>query len=273
MLGGIFLANTEPNRGCYYPFTLQGEYATLSGSSTPLGVQPIAGFADPVLGENADIQIELPEGHGFGVLVSHEQLEAMIAGDPESLAIVHIQDQPAVSDLAQTFMRLRNQAMFRFSPVNGDQIRYVADGRFGYDDGGREVFPRLDPAVIGLVTLGDELLLTRKPQRRYFSLVAGYVEPGETIEDAFSREVLEETGRRVTHSGYVMSAPWAATGSLMLGMRAETTDREAHAPTDGELEETRWASREEILSGDIPLTGRGSLARTLIDRWCARGKL
>lgn len=273
MLGGLFTASLEFHKEHCYPFTLEGEYASNSALPAIDGVRPVAGFPEDAFSEDATVRIELPGDTGTAVTVSRDELASLISSGKEKLDVVRIQDQPAMPDLARTFMRLRNRSMFQFSPVNGDRIRYIADGRFGYDDDGHEVFPRLDPAVIGLVTMGDEVLLTRKPGRQYYSLVAGYVEPGEPIEAAFAREVLEETGRRVAGSRYVTSAPWAATGSLMLGMRAETTDREAQAPTDGELEETRWASREDILSGSIPLTGRGSLARTLIDWWCGRGEL
>lgn len=254
---------TQGGERILYLFTAKGTFATEGGSGTE---QPIYGWPLAEVDEIPTVTIDVEGGNRAG-LVSPGELEGLIGASPRSLKIARIQDQPTSEPLARTFMRLRNQVTFKYSPVNGEKVRYEADGRFGYDQSGNEVFPRLDPAVIGLVTMGEKLLLTRKPGRDYYSLVAGYVEPGETIEDAFTREVLEETGRRVKNSRYVMSAPWAATGSLMLGMHAETTDSEAVSPTDGELEETRWVTRSEVLSGRVPLTGRGSLARTLIDRW------
>ena len=137
-------------------------------------------------------------------------------------------------------------------------------------------FPRTDPVVIMVVANGDRLLLGRHagwPARRY-SLLAGYVAAGETLEDAVAREVREESGVEVSGPRYVASQPWPFPSSLMLGFEASAEGGEPSA-RDGELEDVRWfplaqaraAVREE--GGGLALPGRVSIARQLIERWVA----
>jgi NAD+ diphosphatase len=137
-------------------------------------------------------------------------------------------------------------------------------------------FPRIDPVVIMVVASGDRLLLGRHanwPPRRY-SLLAGYVATGETLEEAVAREVREESGVEVVDPRYVASQPWPFPSSLMLGFDARSDGGEPTAG-DGELEDVRWftladaraAAREE--SAELELPGRVSIARQLIDRWLA----
>jgi len=135
-----------------------------------------------------------------------------------------------------------------------------------------EFFPRIDPAVIVLVSDGDHALLGRQPQwpPGRFSTIAGFVEPGESLEDAVTREVLEETGVRVQSLAYHSSQPWPFPSQLMLGFRA-TADR--HAPAarevDAELEEYGWFSRAQILAGSIGLSSPESISYRLISSWAA----
>jgi NAD+ diphosphatase len=137
-------------------------------------------------------------------------------------------------------------------------------------------FPRTDPVVIVRVTDGaDGLLLGRQarwPEGR-FSLLAGYVEPGETLEEAVRREVLEESGVAVDGVSYVASQPWPFPSSLMLGFDA-LAERGDPAPSDDELAEVRWFERAEVeraASGEGPLqlAPPYSIARRLIDAWLA----
>ena len=107
-------------------------------------------------------------------------------------------------------------------------------------------FPRLDPAIIVLVSDGARALLGRQaswPQGRY-STIAGFVEPGESLEDAVAREVLEETGVHVLESEYHSSQPWPFPASLMVGFCATAAATEVPR-ADEELEDVRWFSREE----------------------------
>ncbi len=129
-------------------------------------------------------------------------------------------------------------------------------------------FPRLDPAVIVLVTRGDECLLGRQaswPEGR-FSTVAGFVEPGETLEDAVAREVHEETNIRVGRCEYRGSQPWPFPAALMLGFHAEATGGELRF-NDGELVEARWLTRAAIAAGAVHLPPRVSIAFALIAAW------
>jgi NAD+ diphosphatase len=114
---------------------------------------------------------------------------------------------------------------------------------------GAQHFPRTDPVVIMLVTHGDACLLGR--QARYatgsWSCLAGFVEPGETIEDAVRRETLEEAGVRVGPVRYVASQPWPFPSTLMIGCRAEALD-DALVIDTTELEDARWFARDEVRS-------------------------
>ncbi|MEL7186487.1 MAG: NAD(+) diphosphatase [Pseudomonadota bacterium] len=141
-------------------------------------------------------------------------------------------------------------------------------------DCGREVFPRVDPAVIVLVGDGDRCLLGRQaswPEHRY-STIAGFVEPGESLSDAVRREVYEETNIRVGNVQYHSSQPWPFPSSLMLGFIAAADPGHDHdiRLNDGELEDARWFTRKELLSGEFPkLPFRISIARRLVEHWIA----
>jgi NAD+ diphosphatase len=137
-------------------------------------------------------------------------------------------------------------------------------------------FPRTDPVVIVRVSDGgDALLLGRQarwPDGR-FSLLAGYVEPGETLEEAVRREVLEESGVALDSVTYLASQPWPFPSSLMLGFAA-LAERGDPSPGDDELAEVRWFERAEVEAatrgeGQLKLAPPYSIARRLIDAWLA----
>jgi len=134
----------------------------------------------------------------------------------------------------------------------------------------REIFPRVDPAIIVLVSNGNSCLLGRQaswPEGRY-STVAGFVEPGESLEDAVRREVYEETSIRVGAVSYHSSQPWPFPSSLMLGFMAEATSSDITL-NDGELEDAQWFTRKELRSGFPKLPFQISIARRLVDDWLA----
>ena len=138
---------------------------------------------------------------------------------------------------------------------------------------GSEHFPRIDPAVIMLVTdEADRCLLARNrawPPHRV-SILAGFVEAGESAEQAVAREVAEETGVEVAEISYLGSQPWPMPQSLMLGFRAVAGNTDIHVDAD-EIAEANWYSREElaaaIASGTIRLPPPVSIAHRIIETW------
>ena len=132
-------------------------------------------------------------------------------------------------------------------------------------------FPRVDPAVIVLVERDEVCLLGRQPNwpDGLYSTVAGFVEPGESLEDAVVREVFEETNIQVSEVTYQSSQPWPFPSSLMLGFHARATSDDIRL-NDGELEDVRWFSRDDITAKRVKIPPRQSIARQLIDSWIAR---
>jgi NAD+ diphosphatase len=138
---------------------------------------------------------------------------------------------------------------------------------------GADHHPRTDPVVIMLVADGERVLLGRQarwPAGRY-SALAGFVEPGESLEEAVAREVREEAGVEVTDIVYRSSQPWPFPASLMLGFTARWAGGEP-LTRDEELEDVRWWSREEIRegAGGLRLPPRDAIARRLLDEWLAQ---
>ncbi|MDQ0633260.1 NAD+ diphosphatase [Arthrobacter pascens] len=138
---------------------------------------------------------------------------------------------------------------------------------------GSEHYPRTDPAIIVTVVGPDGRLLLGgggAVDARNYSTLAGFVEPGESLEQAVVREIHEEVGVRVTGCQYLGSQSWPFPASLMLGFTAVTADTEAR-PDGVEVTRARWFSREElqeaVLNGEITISSRLSIARSLIEHW------
>jgi len=142
-------------------------------------------------------------------------------------------------------------------------------------DCGAGHFPRTDPAVIMLVEKDDKALLGRKAEWMpgMYSTLAGFVEPGESLEQAVAREVMEESGVEITNIRYHSSQPWPFPSSLMLGFFAEAVTEEL-TPWDEELEDLQWFTRAELADGGAGIAQRprsDSIARRLIDEWISQG--
>ncbi len=196
----------------------------------------------------------------------------------------------ASTAFAQARALLHWQSRHRHCGVCGGATTFVRAGWMGRcTQCGVEHYPRTDPAVIVAVSDGTRLLLGRQaswPPRRY-STLAGFVEPGESLEQTVAREVFEESGVRVRSSRYLASQPWPFPSSLMLGLVA---DAAPDAPVVGdELEDARWFTVDEIGAaiaresridaateagesdddGGLLLSPRLSISRWLIERWHA----
>jgi NAD+ diphosphatase len=163
----------------------------------------------------------------------------------------------------------------QFSPHTGHPTRSGQSGWVLVDEvTGKEIYPRTDAAIIVLVTdSADRIVLGSNAmwEAQRYSLLAGFVEPGESLEAAVIREVFEESGLVITNPVYWGSQPWPFPASLMVGFRAEL-DEEASGPLqpDGqEIVDLRWFSREELAadSAGIVLPGPTSIARQMIEDW------
>jgi NAD+ diphosphatase len=142
-----------------------------------------------------------------------------------------------------------------------------------------EHFPRTDPVVIMLAVHDGRCLLGRQERwpRRMFSALAGFVEPGETIEEACARELREEAGLNATSVRYHSSQPWPFPSSLMIGLIAEV-DGDAVTPDPVELHDHHWLTKDEaraMLAGDHPdirAISPVAIARTLVEGWVAEDR-
>ncbi len=140
-----------------------------------------------------------------------------------------------------------------------------------------QLYARIEPAIITLVTDGDACLLARQPgfPQGYYAPIAGFIEAGETPEQAVQREVREETGQRVASAVYVGAQAWPYPGSLMLGFIATVTTASALA-LSAELEAARWVDRATLAAaldqpsgGPLFLPPRGVIGHTLLLHWLA----
>ena len=152
-------------------------------------------------------------------------------------------------------------------PIRGGHVLQCTNAQTRH-----EFFPRIDPAIIVLVSDGERALLGRQaswPPGRY-STIAGFVEPGESLEDTVAREVQEETGVEVDEVRYLSSQPWPFPASLMLGFRATAgAQREIRRGT--ELEDVQWYSRADLRSGRVLLPPPQAIAHRLIGSWLDEG--
>ena len=208
----------------------------------------------------------------------------------------HIFDDVSAQLVATATALLNWHDSARFSAVDGSPTKLVKGGWSRVNPvNGHEEFPRIDPAVICLVHDGhDRAVLARQTvwPEQLFSLLAGFVEAGESFEACVTREIAEEIGLTVRDVSYLGSQPWPFPRSLMVGFHAIGDPEQEFAFHDGEIAEAAWFTRAEIrealdhgdwnsvtsaagVRGDSPsrllLPGSISIAREIIESWAALG--
>ena len=237
----------------------------------------------PVLPRGVELSPERPDDASFLGLEDGEgawfalPAEALRELPPHTLdlrsAAVRWPALPAAV-FAQARALLHWQQRNKFCGGCGQALQFIRGGfcaRCGQC--GLEHYPRTDPAIIVAVSDGERLLLGRQaswPPGRW-SVLAGFLEPGESLEQTVAREVMEEAGVRIRSATYAASQPWPFPSALMLGFRAEA---DPQPPKVGdELEDARWFSAEELrsltASGAMQVSPRLSISRWLIDDWLA----
>lgn len=249
--------------------------ADATGPSVFLGLD---GGAPCFAREIADWPDAVPPGEGFAAtpLVPHPSLgPAFGFGDLRANMAVLPADEAGAAAAAKGILGWH--ATHGFCAACGARSEPADSGwRRGCPSCGAQHFPRTDPVVIMLILHGNSVLLGRSPgwPPGMYSLLAGFMEPGESIEAAVRRETFEETAVTVGQVDYLSSQPWPFPSSLMIGCRGTATDRAIHRDPK-ELEDARWVSREGVLAAiaghdpDLRPARRGSIARFLIDRWLA----
>ena len=255
----------------------------VSGTRVRLVDDRIAWVAPQEAPEGLRVLLGEHDGHTwFAVVVDREQAP----GEPEEwvglrgvLAQLRSDGVPGPPLVLHAIGLAEWLQVTRFCPRCGGTLEPRAAGHeLVCTRCGRAQFPRTDPAVIMLITSGepgspDELCLLGRqaawPEGRY-STLAGFCEPGETLEDAVRREVAEEVGVTVGEVAYFGNQPWPLPASLMLGFvgRAESTEIRVD---EHEIEDARWYTREQMRAaagaGRLVLPGGVSISRSLVEHW------
>ena len=237
-------------RAAIYLFT--DDRALIKADGEKLRAQFAMAEADaPTLSRDSLILLGIaPEGPRFAATVPVDVAlpESIKAIDLRSLAIQGVLDPRDLAALAQARSYLHWHAVNRFCGRCGGELTMLRGGvARGCAVCDIETFPRLDPVVIMLAIDGENCLLGRQAlfAPGMYSALAGFMEPGETIEEAVRREIKEESGISVGRVAYHSSQAWPFPSLLMIGCHAEATTR--HVERDAtELEDCRWFSREEV---------------------------
>lgn len=212
---------------------------------------------------------------------SLKERSELFVTDLRSVALKRIVPENEVGPLGEAKAVLDWHARHRFcAQCGGSTVAGASGWRRECTACGAMHFPRTDPVVIMLVTRGDACLLAR--QARFapgmYSCIAGFVEPGETLEDAVRRESWEEAGLRVGNVRYLASQPWPFPSSIMMGCIAESLGDEITLDMT-ELEEGRWFPREEVLQmlegkhpDGLACPQHIAIANTLVRAWALEGE-
>jgi len=216
-------------------------------------------------GDTPVLMIDLPAGDPPPEIEGATFLDLFVAGMQ--------MDADELSLLAYARGMAHWHRSHRFDPKTGLPTRLIEGGFARASEDGNKHFPRTDPAVMVLVVDGDRCLLARQATfpPSMMSALAGFVEPGESLEECVLRETLEEVGLEVRDPRYVESQPWPFPRSLMIGFVAEAVTTEIHLQDD-EIESARWLSREEVLRPEgFFIPPPFSLAHHLILGWARAG--
>ncbi len=214
-------------------------------------------------------------------------LDETLDGDLSDLRRVGPLDDTALGVLTSAIALVNWHRKARFSPVDGSPTTPSQGGWARVNDRtGHDEFPRTDPAVICLVHDGaDRVLLARQHvwPPTMFSILAGFVEAGESLEACVAREIREEVGIDTRDIRYLGSQPWPFPRSVMLGFAAVADPEQPLVFADGEIAEAYWFTRDEVRAalehGDwtskagvrLLLPGSISIARTIVEAWAAAG--
>ncbi len=253
----------------------------------PNGYEPPAGGTFVYLGRIATGQNhQLPEGTDIVLLsLAHE---ASAANDVDGLSVWQPQGTgfAGYRDVAKSLNAIDAEVFVEAQAIANWHGSHVRCPRCGHPtepenagwmrrcvNDGSEHFPRTDPAaIVAIVGEDDRILLANNFQwdTNRYSTVAGFVEAGESAEQAAVREIAEEVGVHLDSLSYVASQAWPFPRSLMLGFIGHTTDTDA-TPDGVEVRAARWFSRDElqaaVSSGEAAISQRLSIARTLIEQW------
>lgn len=267
-------AATDPASRVTYVW--QGKHLLNHGEAPTAHLLPVQGDKTPALflGLHENIPLFAHD------LSAHEQAPDLGGGAFHDLrGIASLLPPGDAAILATARGMLHWHATHRFCPSCGNTLKPIRGGWVLHCDAcGREQFPRTDAAVIMLITKGDKLLLGQShrfpPERNYYSTLAGFVEPGEALEDAVRREVFEEVGVRVGEVMYHSSQPWPFPASLMLGYYGEALT-EAITLQESEMRDAKWFTAADIANRHalgFELPPPDSIARALIEDWLAAHK-
>jgi NAD+ diphosphatase len=192
-------------------------------------------------------------------------VNAGTAFDFRSAAAVLTPEDVSILSYAQGMLEWTRRT--RFCPASGHELEVRQGGHVRFCPScGIEIYPRTDPAVMMMVTHGDRLLLAQHKGRShaFWSTLAGFVEPGESLEEAVRRELFEETGLTAKSLRYFGSQPWPLPASLMIGFVIEA-EHDVLTIDESELADARFFERRELDA--LQLSGPISLSRWMIESW------
>lgn len=251
----------------------------LLASDRSLALLPVAAVSDPellvYLGRTTSATATEPAGTPIVAALLTDAGHFAEADWASLRAIGTLLSDRDAGLLTEAIGILNWHASHAFSPRTGEPTVVEKGGWVRRDPvSNTEVFPRTDAAVIvGVLDADDRILLGSNAlwESNRYSLLAGFVEPGESFEAAVAREIFEESGLRVIDPVYLGSQPWPFPASVMVGFtaRLDPACPTATIPDGNEILDLRWFSRQQLVDslGEIRLPGRTSIARAIIEEW------